>query len=168
MPWSLCTRVWMCFSRCWWRTNSLAYAWCYRHNGQLPYEAHKALRPIWCYRGEGGGWWDGAHIYKWVLFILGLICSGCLCLWEMLGWFHREESRLDIVLAKEEEIENLALIEKIWGGKKGGSKSDHKRKNDDSYSLYQGKKVLSQVKCFKCHNMGHYALLCPKRKKSKQ
>ena len=38
--------------------------------------------------------------------------------------------------------------------KKGGAKQQDGQKKD-----------LSTVKCFACHNMGHYAATCPNKKK---
>jgi hypothetical protein len=56
---------------------------------------------------------------------------------------------------QDSEEENIALISRVSKGSKKGPK---KRKKEESS---QGKKVLSHVKCFTCHQRGHYANQCP-------
>jgi hypothetical protein len=48
--------------------------------------------------------------------------------------------------------------------RKGSKKGPRKGKKEESS---QGKKDLSHVKCFKCHQKGHYASQCPEKKKGK-
>eukprot|EP00253_Pinus_taeda_P025074 PITA_25074 len=61
--------------------------------------------------------------------------------------------------SKGADEENFALVAKE---KKGESKKD-------SQSGAKGKKQdMSKVKCFHCHQHGHYATNCPQKKKNKQ
>ena len=57
--------------------------------------------------------------------------------------------------------ENCALASKVKKGKEKGSFSESSSSND-------GKKVgKSKVRCFRCHELGHYATNCPKKKSKK-
>eukprot|EP00253_Pinus_taeda_P025955 PITA_25955 len=59
------------------------------------------------------------------------------------------------------DVENCALASKVKKGKKKGSLSESSSSND-------GKKVdKSKVRCFCCHELGHYATNCPKKKSKK-
>ena len=54
--------------------------------------------------------------------------------------------------------ENCALASKVKKGKEKGFLSESNSSND-------GKKVdKSKVRCFRCHELGHYATNCPKKK----
>ena len=57
--------------------------------------------------------------------------------------------------------ENYALASKVKKGKGKVSLSESSSSND-------GKKVdKSKVRCFRCHELGHYATNCPKKKSKK-
>ena len=58
----------------------------------------------------------------------------------------------------DEEDCALAAMERKGKGKKFHSKSKSKGKKPD----------LSKVKCFHCHEHGHYATNCPQKKKNKK
>ena len=61
--------------------------------------------------------------------------------------------------SKNSDEENCALATKA---KKGKS-------NKAPHSGAKGKKQdMSKVKCFHCHQHGHYAINCPQKKKNKQ
>lgn len=88
--------------------------------------------------------------------------------WEHL-WsdFTQEELRLSLVEGStsnnrkgskvENEDENFALASKAKG-KKGKGKCETSQKSDK-------KEDLSKIKCFQCHEFGHYATKCSNRKK---
>jgi hypothetical protein len=59
------------------------------------------------------------------------------------------------------KVEDLALIGRT---RKGNKKVHNKGKKEE---LSQGKKYLSNVKCFKCNQNGHYANQCLEKKKGK-
>ena len=89
--------------------------------------------------------------------------------WEKLrGWERlwsdlvQEEIRRgtrDGSSSKNEDEENCALAAKLrkWKGNKNTSKSGAKGKKQD----------LSKLKCFHCHERGHFATNCPHKKKNK-
>ena len=79
--------------------------------------------------------------------------------WERL-WSDQEEQR-DGSSSKDDDEENLALASKV---RKGKEKDSHFKLN---YS-HGGKKVdKSKVRCFNCHEMGHYVTNCPLKKSKK-
>jgi hypothetical protein len=68
---------------------------------------------------------------------------------------------LECCSKKQKEVEDLVLVRRM--GK--GNKKEHKKgKKEDSN---RGKKDLSNVKCLRCHQKGHYASQCLERKKGK-
>ena len=68
-------------------------------------------------------------------------------------------STRDVSSSKNSNEENFSLATKA---KKGKSKKA-------SHSGAKGKKQnMSKVKCFHCHQHGHYATNCPQKKKNKQ
>ena len=83
-----------------------------------------------------------------------------------MDWFHQEEFRLSLVNGanksqkNEVEQENVALVGngKPKKGSSTGSNSQSEKK----------KKDLSKVKCFGCHEFGHYVSDCLERKKGKK
>ena len=88
--------------------------------------------------------------------------------WDQL-WsdFTQEELRLSLVSGtsskshkSEAEQENVALAGK-GKAKKGSSKGSNPQGE-------KKKKDLSKVKCYGCHEFGHYVSDCPQRKKGKK
>jgi hypothetical protein len=51
--------------------------------------------------------------------------------------------------------------------KEKGKSSNKKGNNDGGLSQLGKKKDLSEIKCFSCHNNGHYASQCTEKKKGK-
>ena len=49
-----------------------------------------------------------------------------------------------------------------------GKKKSKKGPKDGAKQLCEQKKGLSKVKCFSCNKMGHYAVVCPNKKKKKK
>jgi hypothetical protein len=87
---------------------------------------------------------------QWEVFVCGVVAWEKLPGWERL-WddFTQEELRLDATQAsqpKSEEGENLAFHANKGIGA-GGSRD------------------MGKVKCFACHNIGHYASHCPNNNK---
>jgi len=83
--------------------------------------------------------------------------------------FVQNERRQETIVARVEEIQNLALIKKLRREcKKGGRGRGQNSKKQDSCSLNQVEIYLNPMKCFMFHEMGHYASLCPENKKFKQ
>jgi len=86
--------------------------------------------------------------------------------WERL-WSHlvQEEiswNTIDGTSFKGEDGENFAMVGK---GKKGkGKKSQTKPKSNQGGK----KKYFSKIKCFSCHEFGHYATKCPHKNSSKK
>jgi hypothetical protein len=74
----------------------------------------------------------------------------------------RKQTRSGSHVKQEAKEENFALVGK--GGKARGKKGSG---GAESSLKGQGKpkKDLSKVKCFQCHQFGHYATKCPQRKK---
>jgi hypothetical protein len=105
---------------------------------------------------------------SWEPFVQGVCAHGLLPNFEKL-WdnFILEETKLENVSGKVEEIQNLALIRKMRGGKKGGP-GGVKRQGGRVKFFEPRKKDLSHMKCFKCHEMDHYASQRLERKKTKQ
>jgi len=63
--------------------------------------------------------------------------------------------------SKHDDEENLALASKA---RKGKGKASHSK----SISSHGGKKIdKSKVRCFHCHEVGHYAMNCPQNKSKK-
>eukprot|EP00253_Pinus_taeda_P025099 PITA_25099 len=63
--------------------------------------------------------------------------------------------------SKQDDEENLALVSKV---RKGKGKASHPK----SGSSHGGKKFdKSKVRCFHCHEVGHYAPNCPQKKSKK-
>ena len=63
--------------------------------------------------------------------------------------------------SKQDDEENLALASKVRKGKWKVSQSK-------SSSSHGGKKFeKSKVRCFHCHEVGHYATNCPQKKSKK-
>jgi hypothetical protein len=93
---------------------------------------------------------------SWEPFVKGI------CAQENLSDFERlwddciqEETRVESKARKEDGEENLALFGRSNKGRgKGPSKG--KGKSEESTSQRE-KKDLSKIKCFNCHEHGHYA-----------
>eukprot|EP00253_Pinus_taeda_P023160 PITA_23160 len=63
---------------------------------------------------------------------------------------------------KQDDEENLALASKV---RKGKGKASHSK----SSSFHGGKKFdKSKVRCFHCHEVGHYTTNCPQKKSNKE
>ena len=74
---------------------------------------------------------------------------------EEIRWRTRDSS------SSMHDEENYALASKAKKGKEKVSLSESSSTND-------GKKVdKSKVRCFCCHEVGHYAASCPRRKSKK-
>ena len=81
-------------------------------------------------------------------------------LWSDLVQEEIRQGTRDGSSSKNEDQENCALAAKArkGKGKKNPSKSGAKGKKHD----------LSKVRCFHCHEHGHFATNCPQKKKNKQ
>lgn len=88
---------------------------------------------------------------SWEPFVKGICAREKLPNWQRL-WDDRiqEETREEPKERKQEDGENLALVDQTKRSKGQGSKEG-------------GKKDLRRVKCFACHMMGHYASQCPEK-----
>ena len=76
-------------------------------------------------------------------------------LWSDLMPEEMRRSTRDGSSSKDDDEENLALTNK---GRKGKGKASHSKSN----SSHGGKKGdMSKVRCFNCHEMGHYVTKCP-------
>jgi len=82
-------------------------------------------------------------------------------LWSDLQQEEFRRSTRDGSSSKADEEEKFALMGK---GKKGKGKKFQPKPD----SNHDGKKDLSKVKCFHCHEFGHYATRCPQKKSSKK
>ena len=82
-------------------------------------------------------------------------------LWSDLMQEEIRRNTRDGSSSKNDDEENLALASKA---RKGKGKASHSKSN----SSHGGKKNdKSKVRCFHCHEMGHYATNCPLKKSKK-
>lgn len=97
-------------------------------------------------------------------FAYGICAKEKLLDWEQL-WgdcFQEEICRQSGSCVKiEEDEENFALASKE--GRSKGKKSSGG--GELSSKAKKKKNDLSEIKCFSCHQFGHYATKCPNRKK---
>lgn len=65
---------------------------------------------------------------------------------------------MEIIVGIKEEEWDLTLLSKTKKGhKKGGLEKGQKGTKEVLESSNKGKKVLSHIKCFECHKLGHYS-----------
>lgn len=82
-------------------------------------------------------------------------------LWSDLMQEEIRRSTRDGSSSKQDDEENLALASKA---RKGKGKASHSKSN----SSHGGKKIdKSKLRCFHCHEVGHYATNCPWKKSKK-
>eukprot|EP00253_Pinus_taeda_P027965 PITA_27965 len=75
------------------------------------------------------------------------------------------------VTVDDEDLVSLALLglQKSWHSYQDSVNARKGKSKKDSQSGAKGKKQdMSKVKCFHCHQHGHYATYCPQKKKNKQ
>ena len=55
----------------------------------------------------------------------------------------------------------------VTGAKKSGGRGSGSRQNDSKVQLSAEEKAekLKRIKCYECHEMGHYSSKCPKKKR---
>ena len=105
---------------------------------------------------------------SWESFICGIVARENMPSWERL-WddFVQEELRVGSVSSNGHrggEEDTVALAAKGKKKKviqKGPKEGDKKKKGKGE----QQQRDISKVKCFACHKFGHYAVVCPNRKK---
>lgn len=93
---------------------------------------------------------------SWRPFVQGVYARETLpALTKLWDDLMQEEIRLQSCSAQQEEVEEIALV----GRTKIVRKATRRRKAQGPK-----KKDFSKVMCFRCHEMGHYASQCPKKK----
>jgi hypothetical protein len=99
---------------------------------------------------------------QWVVFVEGIMARENLPKWERL-WddFVQEETQRGYVHGSSStghDEENVALVSNNTEKFKTAPKGENKPKGE-------GKKDMSKVKCFACHNFGQYLGQCPNKRK---
>eukprot|EP00253_Pinus_taeda_P007482 PITA_07482 len=110
--------------------------------------------------------------HSWMNFADGVCARETLPTWERF-WddcIQIEIRKGQLGAAKRvEQDEDVALV---VGGKKGKGKKQDSISSGGGKGKGKGKQVntqkdYSKVKCWNCQKMGHYAIVCPKKKKKK-
>jgi hypothetical protein len=90
---------------------------------------------------------------QWTVFVEGIVARENLPMWDRPwdDFIHKETQRGYVFRSSStgNEEENVALVDKEKSRSKKGSNGGNKKKGE-------GKKYMRKVKCFACHQFGHY------------
>lgn len=76
-------------------------------------------------------------------------------LWDNLV---QEDIRLESRSEQQNKVEDIALVGRTMKGSKKGDKKGNKKDSSPENQYF------SQIQCFRCHQLGHYASQCPEKK----